>query len=76
MFNHYNRIISYLTIHAYAQMWMLPYAYKEEKSPHYNDLMTVAKIATEAIRSIRQTNYSFLFSIASKQKIYQSYHCT
>ena len=40
-------------------MWMLPYAYKKEKSPHYNDLMKVAKIATKAIKSVRQTNYTY-----------------
>ena len=46
-----SRIISYLSIHAYAQMWLLPYAYKKELSPHYKDLMKVAKAATSALTS-------------------------
>ena len=46
-----SRIISYLSIHAYAQMWLLPYAYKKELSPHYKDLMKVAEAATSALTS-------------------------
>ena len=40
-------------------MWLLPYAYKEEKSPHYEDLMKVAEAATFALKSVRQTNYTY-----------------
>ena len=51
------RIVSYLAFHAYSQMWLLPYAYKDEPSPYQEDLMNVAEAATVALKSIHNTKY-------------------
>lgn len=53
-----SRIISYLAIHAYSELWLLPYGFKRSKSPHYDDLLKVAKAATKALKSVHSTSYS------------------
>ena len=51
------RIVAFLAIHAYSQMWLLPFGYKEEKSPHHDELMRVAKAGSTALKSVHKTHY-------------------
>ncbi|XP_068244163.1 carboxypeptidase B-like [Palaemon carinicauda] len=48
----------YVSIHAYSQMWMLPYAGTYNFPDNYDDMYEVGKLATDAIRKYDGTDYT------------------
>ncbi|ROT80875.1 putative carboxypeptidase B-like protein [Penaeus vannamei] len=47
----------YLSIHAYSQMWMLPWGFSQERPENYNDMYEVALNATAALEKSYGTKY-------------------
>lgn len=47
----------YLSIHAYSQMWMLPWGFSQERPENYNDMYEVALNATTALEKSYGTKY-------------------
>lgn len=54
-------------------MWLIPFGYKDERSPHYNDLIRVAEAATFALNSVHKTEYKVG---VSKTMIYPVHGCS
>ena len=52
-------IASYLSVHAYSQLWMSPYGYKKAQCPDYADHLRVMKAATTALKSEYGTHYRY-----------------
>ncbi|XP_064115651.1 carboxypeptidase B-like [Macrobrachium nipponense] len=48
----------YVSIHAYSQMWMLPFAGTYGVPENYDDMYEVGKLATDAIRKHDGTDYT------------------
>ncbi|KAK6478631.1 carboxypeptidase B-like [Huso huso] len=49
----------YITIHAYAQVVIVPYCYDYKTTPHRNELNEIAKGATRALASLYNTKYNY-----------------
>ncbi|XP_061180741.1 carboxypeptidase A2-like [Saccostrea echinata] len=48
---------SYLSIHSYSQLLLVPYAYDNVKAPDYNELKNVGDIAMLALRQVNGVNF-------------------
>ena len=48
-----------MSVHAYSQLWMLPYGYTTSRPADYKDQMRVARAATEALRAVHGTSYRY-----------------
>ena len=53
------KLVSFISVHAYSQLWMTPYGYSKIRSHDYKDLMRVAKAATDALRSVYGTSFRY-----------------
>ncbi len=53
------KLVSFVSVHAYSQLWMLPYGYTKTRAGDYKDLMRVAGAATNALRSTYGTSYKY-----------------
>ncbi|XP_010896452.1 carboxypeptidase B [Esox lucius] len=51
-------IKAYLTIHSYSQLLLFPYSYTFALAEHHNELMAVAKGASNVLRSLYGTEYT------------------
>ncbi|XP_071540497.1 carboxypeptidase B-like [Panulirus ornatus] len=58
LMKHRKELKVYLSLHAYAQMWLLPWGHKKEHLSDYQDLYDVGKIAIQAIKNVSSTKYS------------------
>ncbi|XP_046604830.1 carboxypeptidase A4-like [Neodiprion virginianus] len=47
----------YLTLHAYSQMWLVPWGYTKIRPPDFEELANVARKATSAILKVHGTQY-------------------
>ncbi|KAL5022587.1 hypothetical protein ScPMuIL_001742 [Solemya velum] len=54
---HGSEIISYISFHAYGQLWMYPWGYTYQLPHDYTDLEEVATNATRALRNVYSSNY-------------------
>ncbi|KAF4524147.1 hypothetical protein B566_EDAN012152 [Ephemera danica] len=54
---HSGEVKMYLTLHAYSQMWLVPWGYTEEKPADYYDMYVLAEKAVEALEKTRGTDY-------------------
>ncbi|XP_078738971.1 carboxypeptidase B-like [Lampetra fluviatilis] len=52
-------IVAYLSMHAYSQLLLLPYAGSYQQSEHNNELSSLAKRATKALSSAYGTKYRY-----------------
>jgi hypothetical protein len=52
-----NNVKIYLTLHSYAQMWLVPWGYTSEKPADYYDMYVLAEKAVEALEKTRGTDY-------------------
>ncbi|KAG1653168.1 Carboxypeptidase A2 [Nymphon striatum] len=53
-----NRIISYYSIHAYSELWMIPYAYTTARSVDYQTQMAAANIGAAALKKLHGVTYT------------------
>ena len=47
----------FLTFHSYGQYWFTPYGYAAYLPPDYNDLVSKANVAVDAIRRLYGANF-------------------
>ena len=52
-----DNIAMYISLHAYSQMWLIPWGYTEEKPSDYQELYSLAKIGVNALQSVSGTSY-------------------
>lgn len=52
-----DRIKLYLTMHAYSQMWLVPWGYTSKKTGDYDDLMNMGRKAVDALNRVSGTQY-------------------
>ena len=52
-------IASYVSVHAYSQMWMTPNGYDKSLTKDHQDLMRVARQAVNALTSVHGTQYQY-----------------
>ena len=52
-----DKIKLYLTMHAYSQMWLLPWRYTNKKAGDYDDLMSMGRKAVDALNKVSGTLY-------------------
>uniref|UniRef100_A0A8D8VY90 Carboxypeptidase B n=2 Tax=Cacopsylla melanoneura TaxID=428564 RepID=A0A8D8VY90_9HEMI len=55
--DHKERIQAYLTLHAYSQMWLIPWSYTKTKVEDYEDLMFMGRKAIEALKKVNGIHY-------------------
>ncbi len=53
------KLASFISVHAYSQLWMLPYGYTKTRPADYKDLMRLAQVATSALRAPHGTSYRY-----------------
>ncbi|KAJ7370293.1 corticosteroid- binding protein [Desmophyllum pertusum] len=46
------RLVGFLDVHNYSQMWMIPWGYVKENIKDYDELIRVGKVAVDAIKSM------------------------
>lgn len=47
----------YLTLHSYSQMWLVPWSHTKKLADDYDDMMYLARQATEAIQKVHGSQY-------------------
>ncbi|PSN48354.1 hypothetical protein C0J52_08084 [Blattella germanica] len=52
-----DRIKLYLTMHAYSQMWLLPWGYTNKKAGDHEELMNMGRKAVDALNRVSGTQY-------------------
>ncbi|XP_038958908.1 mast cell carboxypeptidase A isoform X1 [Rattus norvegicus] len=57
--SHLNSIKAYITFHSYSQMLLFPYGYTIKLPPNHQDLLKVARIATDVLSSRYETRYIY-----------------
>ncbi|XKL66650.1 hypothetical protein PGB90_010070 [Kerria lacca] len=57
---HRDRIIIYLTLHSYSQMWLMPSNPTKSKSNDYDDLLYMGRKAVESLKKLHGTNYKLV----------------
>lgn len=57
---HRDRIIIYLTLHSYSQMWLMPWSSTKERHNDYDDLLYMGRKAIESLRKTHGTNYNLV----------------
>merc|ERR1740128_108234 len=63
-------IAAFVDIHAYSQLWLSPYGYREDASEDYEDHMRVMKEGVEALGAVYGTEFEYGPSATT---IYKSY---
>ncbi|XP_064008954.1 carboxypeptidase B [Pogoniulus pusillus] len=56
---HLSTIKAYLTIHSYSQLLLFPYSYTYKLPSDYQELNTIARAASEQLRSLHNTKYTY-----------------
>lgn len=57
MFQNIKLFQVYLTLHSYSQMWLIPWGHTKKQADDYDDMMYLARQATEAIQKVHGTQY-------------------
>ncbi|XP_031232113.1 mast cell carboxypeptidase A isoform X2 [Mastomys coucha] len=57
--SHLNSIKAYITFHSYSQMLLIPYGYTLKPAPTHQDLLKVARIATDVLSTRYETRYIY-----------------
>lgn len=57
--SHLNSIKAYITFHSYSQMLLIPYGYTLKPAPTHQDLLKVARIATDVLSTRYGTRYIY-----------------
>ncbi|XP_043329996.1 mast cell carboxypeptidase A isoform X1 [Cervus canadensis] len=57
--SHLKSIKAYITFHSYSQMLLFPYGDTSELPPNHEDLVKVAKIATDVLSTPYETHYTY-----------------
>lgn len=57
---HRDRIIIYLTLHSYSQMWLMPWSSTKERHNDYDDLLYMGRKAIESLKKTHGTNYNLV----------------
>lgn len=52
-----NRIAFYFSFHAFGDLWLIPYGFRSERPPDYDELMARANRAVSAIQEVSGTRY-------------------
>lgn len=52
-----NRIAFYFSFHAFGDLWLIPYGFRSERPPDYDELMARANRAVSAIQEVSGTVY-------------------
>nr|XP_054917607.1 carboxypeptidase A1-like isoform X2 [Dermacentor andersoni] len=52
-----NRIAFYFSFHAFGDLWLIPYSFRSERPPDYDELMARANRAVAAIQEVSGTLY-------------------
>lgn len=52
-----NRIAFYFSFHAFGDLWLIPYGFRSERPPDYDELMERANRAVSAIQEVSGTRY-------------------
>ncbi|KAH6945417.1 hypothetical protein HPB50_008374 [Hyalomma asiaticum] len=52
-----NRIAFYFSFHAFGDLWLIPYSFRSERPPDYDELMERANRAVSAIQEVSGTRY-------------------
>ena len=47
----------YISMHAYSQMWLIPWGYTTDRPQDYSDLYSLAKIGGKALEKVHNTSY-------------------
>jgi len=50
-------IAMYATLHAYSQMWLIPWGYTSNRPDDYSELYSLAKIGSSALEKFHDTEY-------------------
>ncbi|NXK77392.1 CBPB1 Carboxypeptidase, partial [Amazona guildingii] len=56
---HLSTIKAYLTIHSYSQLLLFPYSYTYNLPSNYEELKSIARVATEQLTSLYSTKYTY-----------------
>lgn len=48
---HNGKVAAYFSVHAYSQLWMIPNGHIKNSSPNHNDLMKMAAIGVQSVKS-------------------------
>ncbi|NWH63699.1 CBPB1 Carboxypeptidase, partial [Geococcyx californianus] len=56
---HLSTIKAYLTIHSYSQLLLFPYSYTYKLPPHYEELNSIAEVASKKLASLYNTKYTY-----------------
>ena len=51
------RLVSFVSVHAYSQLWMFPYGHVKRVAKDHNDLKRLAQVAVSALTSTYGTAY-------------------
>ncbi|XP_025409670.1 carboxypeptidase B-like [Sipha flava] len=57
LLDHRDRIQVYLTLHSYSQMWLVPWSHTKKLADDYDDMMYLARQATESIQRVHGSQY-------------------
>ncbi|XP_077502703.1 carboxypeptidase B-like [Amblyomma americanum] len=52
-----DRIAFYFSFHAFGDLWLIPYSFRTERPPDYDELMARANRAVDAIQQVSGTRY-------------------
>ena len=72
--NSTQKIASYVSFHAYSQMWLYPYGTMKRVSAHIEDLDRVANISVSALYSLYGTKYRYgqIWKVLDPNGFYQA----
>jgi len=54
---HKKEIAMYMSLHAYSQMWLLPWGFSEQKPKDFGRLFSLAKIGASGIQAVHNTTF-------------------
>ena len=54
---HKKDIAMYISLHAYSQMWLLPWGFSEERPKDFSRLFSLAKIGATALQRVHNTSF-------------------
>ncbi|XP_057376150.1 uncharacterized protein LOC130697054, partial [Daphnia carinata] len=52
-----DHLAMYISLHAYSQMWLIPWGHKQEKPEDFTDLYSLAKTGSNALESVNGVSY-------------------
>ncbi|XP_050426299.1 carboxypeptidase B-like isoform X2 [Adelges cooleyi] len=55
--DHKDRLQVYISLHSYSQMWLIPWSHSKRRLEDYDDLVYVARHATDAMQKVHGSHY-------------------